>query len=173
MKHLMLDLETMGLSPDGAIASIGAVQFDPRGEGIGDAFYLVVDLDGQDKYGRTFTGSTIRWWLQQEEAARAELYRGDYVKLPAALRKFAEWVGQSSVPCWAYGATFDHSILQRAYDAVGERNPIHYRDQLCMRGLAKLAGGVECPQIGTAHNAVADATRQAHWLQAILRRMSA
>jgi hypothetical protein len=170
MKHAMLDLETMGLSPDGVICAIGAVKFDPFGDELSDPFYVVVEMDGQEKYGRRFTGSTVTWWLQQEDAARRELYRGDRIPLPAALEQFQWWMGPASMPTWAYGATFDHSILQSAYGAVGLKNPIHYRDQFCMRPYARLTK-VECPHVpGTTHNAVDDATRQARWLQAILRK---
>jgi hypothetical protein len=42
--HVMFDLETMGMAPNGAIASIGAVRFDPYGDEISDPFYVVVDL---------------------------------------------------------------------------------------------------------------------------------
>jgi len=164
----MVDIETMGLAPDGAVASIGAVKFDPHGVGVGEKFYTNVQIDGQEKFGRQITGSTVMWWLTQSEDARKAL-RGQELLLPAALRKFAEFVGSKSIPSWAYGATFDHVILQRAYDAVNEKNSIHYRDQLCMRGLAKLWGNCEPPEkVGTAHNALDDAVFQALWLQKIL-----
>jgi DNA polymerase III epsilon subunit-like protein len=166
--HVMIDLETMGLSPNGAIASIGAVRFDPFSYEMRDPFHLVVDLSGQDALGRAFTGSTVTWWLQQSEAARAALYRGDRLRLPAALAQFATWYGHSA-PTWAYGSTFDHTILDGAFKACKLPNPVHYRDQLCMRGLVKLAG-IECPVVpGEAHNALDDAQRQARWVQKILK----
>lgn len=166
----MLDLETMGLSPHGAIASIGAVYFDPFGDALSDPFHAVVQLDGQEKLGRSFNGSTVTWWLSQERAAQQALL-GAKLDLREALQQFTRYVGQQSVPCWAYGSTFDHVILRSAYEAAGLRSPLHYRDELCMRGLAKIAQ-VECPAVpGTAHNAVDDATRQARWLQSILKSM--
>ena len=169
MKHIMFDLETMGMAPDGAIASIGAIRFDPFGTELSDPFYVVVDIAGQEKeFRRTISGDTVLWWMQQEEAARNELFRGDRIPLPAALKQFADYVGASSVPTWAYPSTFDHVVLHSAYRAAGLKPPIHYRDELCMRGIAKMAK-VECPHHpGVAHNALADAERQARWLQAIL-----
>lgn len=164
--HIMLDLETMGMAPNGAIASIGAIEFDPFGDEISNQFHVAVDLDGQEKLGRVFNGSTVKFWLQQSPESQKALLGGG--ELTVVLRQFAHYVGETR-PCWAYGATFDHSILQSAYDAVGVRNPIHYRDQVCMRGLAKMAK-VDCPDMpGVAHNALDDATRQARWLQAIMR----
>lgn len=172
--HIMVDLETMGMAPNGAIASIGAVKFDPFTDELYDPFHVAVDLDGQEMFGRVITGSTVKWWFKQEQAARDAIMQYA-VSLENALKQFARYVGGKSVPCWAYGATFDHSILQSAYDSGAAKpyvNPIHYRDQLCMRGLAKLAN-VECPHVpGVAHNAVDDATRQARWVQAIMRKFA-
>jgi hypothetical protein len=171
MKHIMLDIETMGGTPNGAIASIGAIRFDPFGDELADPFYVVVDLDGQEKYGRKFDGSTITWWLQQSREAQAELYRGDRVKFVEALEQFQKYVGPASVPTWAYPSTFDHSIMQSAYQGVGMKYPVHYREQFCMRGLARMAE-VEPPvaKVGTDHNALDDAQFQAKWLQAILKK---
>ncbi|MCV5360349.1 3'-5' exoribonuclease, partial [Escherichia coli] len=39
MKHLMIDLETMDNKPTSAIASIGAVFFDPETGEMGEQFY--------------------------------------------------------------------------------------------------------------------------------------
>ena len=170
--HLMLDLETLGMAPNGAIASIGAVAFDPFSDALYDMVHLVVDLDGQERLGRQFNGSTVVWWLQQSEAARRAICEKEgLLSLGDALMKFKNFVGPQSMPCWAYGSTFDHTILQSAYDALGLKSPVHYRDQLCMRGLVKLTS-VECPDHvpGTAHNALDDAVRQARWLQEITRR---
>jgi hypothetical protein len=167
--HIMFDLETMGMPPNGAIASIGAVLFDPFSEELGETFYQIVDLAGQEKeFKRSINGDTVTWWMQQSEAARKELIRGDRVRLPTMLNNFSRWVGTSSRPMWAYPSTFDHAILQSAYDVVGIKNPVHWRDHFCMRGLAKLAHVEPVAYKGEAHNALDDAVFQAKWLQQIL-----
>jgi hypothetical protein len=166
--HIMFDLETMGMAPNGAVASIGAVLFDPHSDALGPTFYQIVDLADQEKrYGRAINGDTVTWWLQQSAAARDELIRADRVSLRIALENYARWVGESK-PTWAYPSTFDHVILQSAYDAVGMKNPVHWRDHFCMRGLAKLANVQPGAKVGTAHNALDDAIFQAKWLQKIL-----
>lgn len=162
--NVMLDLETMGRSPDGAIASIGAIRFDPDGEELKDPFHCIVRLEGQDHIGMTFDPETIVWWLQQSKEAQESITRGDRVDLRSALSQFKDWY--KGEPCWAYGSTFDHVILNTAFTKTGIENPITYRNQMCMRGIARFSK-VERPQYGTQHNAVEDATAQAMWMQLI------
>ena len=45
MSHVMIDLETLGSVSDAAIASVGAVLFDPMTDWIGDHMHVHVDLD--------------------------------------------------------------------------------------------------------------------------------
>ena len=49
MKHVMLDLETMGNSPLAAIAAIGAIEFDPDAGTLGERFYTTIDLHAEHR----------------------------------------------------------------------------------------------------------------------------
>lgn len=167
MLNIMLDLETMGRSPDGAIASIGMIKFDPDGDTLQDPFYLPVRLEGQDVLGMTFFPDTIVWWLQQSKAAQEAIVRGDRVDLFNALSQVNNYVGENGTPVWAYGSTFDHVILQTAFDRCRIKSAIGYRQQVCMRALAQRTT-IERPKVGEEHNALDDATAQAIWLQKIL-----
>lgn len=44
MKHIMLDIETMGNQSYSSILSIGAVKFDLNTGETGDEFYTTIDL---------------------------------------------------------------------------------------------------------------------------------
>ena len=83
--EVMLDLETMSTSSSAAIVSIGAVKFDPHGK-IGDfgdpanaeykPFYCTVELTSCIDAGLHVSGSTIEWWLKQEnDAAVVDRFR--------------------------------------------------------------------------------------------------
>ena len=74
--HLMLDLETMGNESHSVICSIGAVEFDIITGETGRAFYEMVSLQSCLDLGLKVTGSTIEWWLGQNEAARKEVSLG-------------------------------------------------------------------------------------------------
>ena len=58
-KHIMLDLETMGLDPNAAIISIGAVHFTK--DELLEEFYTAVSLKSCVDLGLTMTQSTIDW----------------------------------------------------------------------------------------------------------------
>lgn len=161
---VMLDLETMGRSPDGAIASMGAIRFEPEGDILEDPFYLPVRLEGQDAIGMTFNPETIIWWLQQPKEAQEAITRGDRVDLRSALTQFKNWYKGEKV--WCYGATFDHVILETAFRKTNIENPVSYRSQLCMRSIVALST-VERPSHGIQHNALHDAEAQAMWMQLI------
>ena len=77
--HLMLDLETWGKEPGCAIRSIGAVAFDPYGDGPHAMFYANV----LDPYG-TKDPETVQWWSEQSYAAQM-VFHDNVVTLQTAL----------------------------------------------------------------------------------------
>src|SRR4051812_37876973 len=89
--HIMVDLETMGTAPGSAIVSLGAVAFDPVAGTLGEEFYRVVSLRSCQRAGLSLDPDTIVWWLQQSEAARAQLNRPDAEDLASVLGWFAAW----------------------------------------------------------------------------------
>lgn len=160
MKHIMVDLETMGNSNNAAIVAIGAAVFSE--EGVGSTFYRTIDLDDAAKYG-VIDASTVKWWLQQEADARRELYLAS-CPLRVALMDFSAWLGsQGAVDgVWGFGATFDNVILRNAYKALDLFCPWHFRKDRCFRTVAAMYPQVEWePRVGTHHNALDDAVTQA------------
>lgn len=51
MKHLMIDLETMGTKPSAPIVAIGAVFFEPQTGELGAEFYTAVNLSSDMDLG--------------------------------------------------------------------------------------------------------------------------
>ena len=64
-KHLMVDLETMAVSPTAVILTLGAVTFNPYGNGYSDKLYFRLDLDDQDTLNREIDPNTLEWWAKQ------------------------------------------------------------------------------------------------------------
>ena len=60
MKHIMIDLETMGNKSYSAIVSIGAVKFDIKTGETGETFYRNVNLS----FGHIFQQTTPYSYLQ-------------------------------------------------------------------------------------------------------------
>lgn len=165
MKHVMVDLETFGRKSGCAIAAIGAVAFEEEGP-LGDNFYRAIS----EPVG-TVDMSTIKWWLNQDDAVRKVLMSKDAVPHEQALSEFYQFFrDQGARYLWCYGAGFDEPILRGA--AGGLAVPWDYKDVRCARTLAMVAG-VQVAHWADHHDALGDATRQAEQVVRCLWRVRA
>ena len=73
---IMLDLETMGKSPDAAITAIGAVIFDVEGRSLGGEFYYALDGDSTD-FDSAPTGGLVQAREYAGYGGGAEYQYGD------------------------------------------------------------------------------------------------
>lgn len=175
-KNIMIDLETMGQGPRSAIAAIGAVEFDPYGQGLGRTLYHRVHLRTSVAAGLVIDAETVIWWLKQSDAARAELTSEDNVPLHYALYDLAQMIAGNQLDdettiVWANGASFDFPILAEAYRAVGFRQPWKFFNERDWRTVRKVGPTVEFERAGTHHNALDDACHQALHLQRVMARL--
>ena len=106
MNNIMLDLETMGVAPYGAIIAIGAVKFND--EKVTDRFYEVVDLKSSVDAGLEIRPDTVMWWLQQDTDARSA-FKEEGLPLIYALSRFHVWAGEDPI-VWGDGSMFDNAI---------------------------------------------------------------
>lgn len=172
--HVMIDLETLGTTADCMILSIGAVRFNEK-EIDDEAFYRVVTIESNMDSYRTFSGSTIRFWMRQGGAARADLFSEDAagnpigVELGTMLAEFRKWFSETpDALAYGNGSDFDLAILSHAYGQIGQKAPWKFWNSACFRTIKRDAKHVPVPpKEGTAHNALADAMNQARHLQAI------
>lgn len=175
-RHIMIDLETMGQGPRSAIAAIGAVEFDPYGQGLGRELYHRVDLRTSVAAGMVIDAETVIWWMKQSDAARAELTSDDNVSLHFALYDLAQMIAgfkldEDDAIVWANGASFDFPILAEAYRAVGYRQPWKFWNERDWRTVRKIGPTVDFERAGTHHNALDDACHQALHLQRVMARL--
>lgn len=180
MRHVMIDLETMGLRPDAAIVSIGAVHFETVfGPGLAkdirvvSEFHTPVSLKSCIEHGLTTDQSTIDWWMKQSAEARSSWQREDAPNLLEALTLLSQWtlsgVTDRDVCPWGNGADFDLVVLKSAYERVRADPPWRYYNQKCYRTVKALFPVAELPRRGTHHNALDDAMHQVSVLQQIVR----
>ncbi len=75
----MVDLETLGVLPNAAILTIGAVKFNRGGRlqtlDNSDHFYHRIVIQSSLDVGLTTSPETEIWWNQQEPAIRHEAFR--------------------------------------------------------------------------------------------------
>lgn len=173
-KHVMLDLETMGLQPNAAIISIGAVHFGQ--EDIFSEFYTSVSLKSCLDHGLTQDQSTVDWWMKQSVEARSAWQTPDAPQLMEALTQFTVWLrsfGSEKEICpWGNGADFDLVLLGSAHRALQVDPPWRYYNHHCFRTMKNMFNVPDFPRQGTHHNALDDAKHQARHLQRIMAKFN-
>lgn len=176
---IMLDLETLDTKTSAVVLSIGAVAFDPNSDEIGEKLYLELtnDTAKQQELGRTISGETVSWWMQQGAAAKTVFSDPpqpgvERVSTMRALSAFEDMIerhgGRFGVELWGNGADFDNLILGSLYRAFQMKTPWSYSRNRCFRTMKSLPGVPKKPdRVGVHHNALDDALTQAEHLQRI------
>jgi hypothetical protein len=169
-KHLMIDMETMAVSPNAVVLSLGAVHFNPWGNGYGEKIYFKIDLDDQDKLGREIDPNTLEWWGRQDPAIMEEAFSEEgRIPLVEAMNIFHKFAWGCDA-FWSHGATFDLVIIENIYRQLGKPLPWQYWQLRDTRTLFDLGYDPDMPQ-GSKHDALQDAIRQAVGVQNIMAKM--
>lgn len=183
--HLMVDMETMGNSPDAPIVSIGAVFFDPSTGNTGAEFYRVVSLESSMSFGMKPDASTIQWWLKQSSEARSAILVDEAMGLLETLELLADFIaenaanGSHTVQLWGNGCSFDNVILRRAYALTETSFAVPFWNDRDVRTMVELGKSVginprfDIPFEGDMHNALSDARHQVKYVSAIWQRLTA
>jgi hypothetical protein len=158
---IMIDIESLGVTPGSVILNIGAVEFDPVSGQFGNDFYVALDIEESQRHcGCTIAASTIKWWMVQSEAARVASFGNDDSTSPAAaLYMLHSFVKKRKV--WSHGPAMDVVLLEWMYRKIGIEIPWKYGDVRCTRTIYDIAGVTINRSNGTHHNALDDAKAQA------------
>ena len=169
MKHVMVDLETLGTVADAVICSIGAVKFDLNSDAFDDVgFYASASIDSNLDTRRRIQEDTLLWWLKQPLDAQT-VFHEKKTTLRSCLEDFSDWLGDDNFFMWSNGADFDLPMVAHAYTQHNMEIPWKFWNSRCFRTYKNLpqASGVTFTPAGIKHNALADAINQARHLQAI------
>lgn len=169
MRHIMIDIEAIGVTYHAPVVAIGACEFDPDTGNIGKTFYGGIDLDDALRYGKAL-GSTVKWWLQQDDDARAKICSHEHTA-EAVFNGFYTWLNQFDMDrtfVWGNGPSFDITILEYAFTQVIRKTaPWRFWNVRDCRTIKQLAQGLATytpDREGTAHEALDDARHQAKWV---------
>lgn len=176
VNDIMIDLETMAVTSDAAIISIGACQFDLKTGQIGDKhYYTAVTLQSNLDYERRILPSTLVWWMDQSHNAQDVFRDVAAVHLEDALVGLVEWMGDTckvhkdAANVWGMGASFDTPMLEHAFTQTKIAIPWQFWNNKCARTYKNLPGAkdVQVQRKGVHHNALDDAVFQAEQVIAI------
>jgi len=168
LQDLMIDIETLDVTPTATILTIGAQSFDPFSEDFGDVtFYERLDLESQQD--RTIDNGTVAWWGRQSAEAQEEaLGEGSRVHIKESLERLSK-IAWKHNRIWANGITFDMVILENAMKQYGVSVPWKFWQLMDTRTIYKIAGS---KKLGNNHNALADCVNQIDLLQNALKTLN-
>ncbi|HGN2304846.1 3'-5' exonuclease [Proteus mirabilis] len=182
MNNLMLDVETLGVSTEAPLISIGAVFFDPLTGECGDEFYKVITLSSALE-NSLVDPRTLQWWMKQSDTARAVFNDPSAVDLCEALQEFSLFVevcDNDKVQVWGNGASFDNAILAAVYRKHAQKIPWQFRNDRDVRTIVELAKclkGFDAKANFSidaieAHHALRDAKFQVAYVSAAFRALA-
>jgi hypothetical protein len=169
MKILMLDCETLALTPDAVVTQIGAVFFDlqyPEAAAHGQTWWP----DLAEQAGRRIDVNTVMWWMQQSDHARKSLIVAPHKRekkreILAHLTKLMTVHNVETV--WAKPAMFDLPLLTDYFGA----KPWSHRVERDMQTIVRMYDpeGKLAPagDPDKAHDAAYDALWQCQYLERI------
>jgi hypothetical protein len=179
---VVVDLETLDISPSAVILTIGAVMFDintidvldrPREDNRREMHLHLENRAQMLNLGRTVTPSTIQWWTKQDEEAKKAIFcdASKYLTLKNALLQLTEFIGDKKV--YFRGTDFDGAILEHAYQQCELKAPWKYNAKRDIRTFIDAKTGSDCGYIDgldkpdwiTKHRADHDALWDAYQLQ--------
>lgn len=174
MKHVMFDLETFGTAPGSVLRSIGAVGFDPEGEGYEDGYYANIDRASCEAIGLLVDPPTEKWWAEQSREAEEQLTRHQK-PISDVVGEFHAWFRKTGAEyIWCQGANFDSVLWEAAAKAVGHKfMPWKFwnvRDTRTIYHMLRF-NDKTIKRAGTYHNALDDAKHQVACVQAAMRQI--
>lgn len=159
VRHVMVDIETLGSRPGSIVTSIGGVRFGD--EGLGPPFYRTVNVFDALMAGLTIDSETVTWWRTQPKESRAAITaKAAERTLGEALHEFAAFLLEPPDPrVWAKG------------QAAGLERPWRYHATRDVRTVLSMAPpDLTLPQGRViAHHALHDAMHQAEQVRAVYR----
>ena len=162
--HAMIDLETLDVTPQATVLTVGGVKFDPTSDAEPHSeFYYKLDIDSQD---RSVNDSTIAWWGTQDPKVQEEAFGTEGREhMDVFLDSLPKWMVGVDV-LWGHGYGFDITIME---DMLRQRNkPIPWqfwqvRDSRTLFACMKVDPRKSMQS--DLHNALADAYFQAKGVQ--------
>lgn len=167
MTHVMLDLETLGKDPGCIILSIGAVSFEPKGEGHKYEFSRNICPIVSEVLGFRKDPETVKWWTEQNPEAWKAL-ETDRVDIYSAIAEFKDWFNSvNGKQIWCQGANFDEPILRRAFTILNVEAPWKFYDVRDTRTVYDIFNfnPKTITRKGTYHCALDDAAHQVKCVQ--------
>lgn len=167
---LMIDLETLGTSPDSVIVEIGAVFFDRKTGFLRKHYNVLVNAKDCEDWGLVTNEATIEWW-QNKGVDTINFYNESRASLVTAIMGLWSFYKNNATPktlVWVNGMDFDLAILRTAFNNLGMFLPWEYSAGRDVRTITKLRPDLKPEQTAPKHVALNDCYYQIEYLTAVL-----
>lgn len=165
---VMIDIETLDVSPKAVVLSVGMCKFYPTdiNRDPFDGRHFKIDIDTQSGKNRVIDDSTISWWATQpkdiQEAAFSDDGRVSVEECAKEINKYL--VGVNKI--WANGPDFDLVILSSLFKDFDIHCNWKFWQYMDTRTIFQLMPRDPRKDLTfAAHNALADAITQAICVQ--------
>lgn len=162
--HIMVDIETLAISPDACILTIAAQQFNPfEKQNYDDLRYYYARVSIESQKNRNVEEHTVEWWANRSESAKKEAFSGDgRIPLSNALSELSPLIWQSEF-MWINDPTFEVNILENAYKSYNMPTPWKFYLVRDARTIYSIHPDLVRSQ--ATHHALEDCRRQIEMLQ--------
>jgi hypothetical protein len=155
---VLIDLETLGTTPDAVVLEVAAVCFDPAEQRMGPFCVYEVAMRSPDQQMRAIGEETFMWWGDQ--VAKGVLMPGLHggMTLRAAMGNLCEFLRKwhkGGGEVWSWGIDFDLGICADAMRDYQMEVPWSYAKQRDARTLCKVMGVTRDGEV--MHRALDDA----------------
>lgn len=131
MHHVMIDSETLGLTPGAVIRTVSAVEFEPETGNALRKKTWTISLADSLAYGFGVEAGTLKWWMtRSEEARKAFVAEGEEeYSVNSFISDFENWfaVYNGNVTLWGLQVDFDAAAI-RCYLAAYYMRKVYRKD---------------------------------------------
>lgn len=174
-RHVMVDIETLDTAESTIIPTVAAACFYFQEDGQllydGKVKTWILDVEDQDRMGRTVSINTIMWWMNLDYDIRSTSFSKEHVRMPVEdfLVEFGSFV--NTCPLWGNCCGFDCNKIRSLYETYTgdpQSGPKFWKDRSFRTIKDMLDPYRELkPKNEAAHDPAADVVAQIEWLQAI------
>lgn len=166
MKHIMLDLETLGTSYNSVVTQVALIEFDIHkqfdiNEDI-NVYSANIDIQEQINNGSVIDGDTIKWWLNNNpEVLKSTLI--DTKSINEVTNDITQFINnlcdKRDLNIWSH-ASFDIPILNNLLK-IGNQPSVYYRSVRDLRTINMLVDpDMKLGYPRNDHNAIKDCLNQ-------------
>lgn len=177
IQNFMVDVETIGTSPNCIVLSAAFCTFDMDGDSFKSLFECSFNLSDQIAKNRLIEPDTLVWWLREDSELLRTLLRNS-LQYQESLKDtllninafFERNIDNKSWYVWSKGAKFDLPILESLYNDFNVDFPWkNKRNERCARTYMSLDSN-ECIQNTHKHNPFEDCLVQIKSVQNIYKK---